>query len=93
MIDKVDVADAFKKHEELATAELRMTAAHTNSIVRELRVTTARTETIAQEGENLVHISFSELMFYSPTQGTGSPRQYRYARDLVQPPNLSDAVT
>ena len=59
MIDKVAVADAFKKHEQLATAELRMTAAHTNSIVRELRVTTARTETIAQEGSFVNYIRSS----------------------------------
>ena len=74
MMDKVDVADAFKKHEELATAELLTTAAHTNSIARELRVTTSRVETIAREGKNLVHVSFSELMLCSPTQGAGSLR-------------------
>ena len=74
MVDKVDVAGAFKKHEELATAELRTTAAHTNSIARELRVTTARVESIAQEGNDMVRISFNVLMLGSPTQGAGSPR-------------------
>ena len=72
MVDKVDVAGAFKKHEELATAELRMTAAHTNSIARELYVTTARVETIAREGEDVVHISLSKLTLCSPTCPTGS---------------------
>ena len=51
IVDKVDVAGAFKKHEELANAELRTTAAHTNAIVRETRVTAAHTETIAQDGK------------------------------------------
>ena len=74
MIDKADVVGAFKKHEELATAELHTTAAHTNSIARELRVTTARVESIAQEGNDMVRISSSELMLGSPTQSAGSPR-------------------
>ena len=74
MVDKVDVASAFKKHEELATAELRTTSAHTNSIVRELRVTTAHVETIAREGENLPHVFLRELITFSSAQGTGSVR-------------------
>ena len=74
MVDNVDVAGAFEKHEELATAELRTAVAHTNSIARELRVTTARVESIAQEGNDMVLISFSELMLGSPTQSAGSPR-------------------
>ena len=93
MVEKVDVAGAFQTLEDLATAEQRATVTHTNSIARELQVATAHVETMTREGEDLVHVSFSELILCSPTQGTGSPRQYRYARDLVQPSDLSDAVT
>ena len=74
MVDKVDVAGAFKKHEELATAELRTTAAHTNSIVRELSAAASRIETIVQEGEDLVHMSFRELTPCRSAQGPGSLR-------------------
>ena len=92
MVEKVDVAGAFQTLEELATAEQRATVTHTNSIARELQVATVHVENIAREGEDLVHISFSELMPCSPAQGTGSPRQYRYARDLVQPPTSSHTM-
>ena len=74
MVDKVDVASAFKKHEELAKAELRATVAHTNAMTRELLVTTAYVATIAREGEDPFHISYNELMLCSPTQGAGSLR-------------------
>ena len=93
MVEKVDVAGAFQTLEELATAEQRATVTHTNSIARELQVTTAHVETMTREGEDLVHVSFSELMFCSPTQGTGSPQKYRYARDIAQLRNSSDAAT
>ena len=73
MIDKVDVADACKRHEELATAELRTTIAHTNALVREMHETTARgTESITREGEDLARFPCRELMSCSPAQGTGS---------------------
>ena len=74
MVDKVDVAGAFKRHEELATAELRTTAAHTNSIVRKVSAATSRIEIIVQEGEDLVHMSYRELTACRSAQGPGSLR-------------------
>ena len=51
MIDSLDVADTFRKHEELAKAELRLTVAHTNAVARELCIAAARTEATAQDSE------------------------------------------
>lgn len=70
MIDKTDVAEALGRHEELAKAELQMTAAHTNAMTREGKLL-------------LVHRCIGRLTSLSQIEGRLSSQQSRYVRAYV----------
>ncbi|VDC01053.1 unnamed protein product [Peniophora sp. CBMAI 1063] len=77
MVGKVDVKDALMKHEELAKAELRMTTAHTNSIVREMQVTTTCTATIAREFQPRVKFIYDSTVAKELRSWLNAPKNHQ----------------